>query len=78
MVLLLTTSLWDDYWLNSLSLRIQFPRIFNLEDDKLISIKAKLEQSSLQASFHRDPMGGRLSNGKGYWLFFIRCPFHLL
>lgn len=51
-------SFWDDVWLGGLVLEYQFPRIYNLENSKRITVKEILTHDSILDSLHRHPRGG--------------------
>ncbi|GJU64428.1 RNA-directed DNA polymerase, eukaryota, partial [Tanacetum coccineum] len=52
------TVFWEDIWIDGKTLKNRFPRIYSLESCKLITVGAKLAQSSLEYSFRRNPRGG--------------------
>nr|GEZ03488.1 hypothetical protein [Tanacetum cinerariifolium] len=52
------TSFWNDVWLAESPLNLCYPRLFTLEDDKLVSVSDKLQAPSLSDSFQRPPRGG--------------------
>ncbi|GJS77431.1 RNA-directed DNA polymerase, eukaryota [Tanacetum coccineum] len=52
------TLFWNDVWLAESPLNLCYPRLFSLEDDKLISISDKLQAPSLLDSFRRPTRGG--------------------
>ncbi|GKB47787.1 RNA-directed DNA polymerase, eukaryota, reverse transcriptase zinc-binding domain protein, partial [Tanacetum coccineum] len=52
------TSFWNDVWLAESPLNLCYPRLFALEDDKLVSVSDKLQAPSLSDSFRRPPRGG--------------------
>nr|GEW64351.1 RNA-directed DNA polymerase, eukaryota [Tanacetum cinerariifolium] len=54
----INTSVWNDVWLSESPLKQCFPRLFALEDDKLVSVFDKLNDPSLIESFRRTPRGG--------------------
>ncbi|GJS74599.1 RNA-directed DNA polymerase, eukaryota [Tanacetum coccineum] len=55
------TSFWDDHWLTDSPLKIMYPRLFLLELNKQATIAYKLRDSSIVASFRREPRGGKFS-----------------
>ncbi|GJS07785.1 RNA-directed DNA polymerase, eukaryota [Tanacetum coccineum] len=52
------TVFWEDIWIDGKTLKNRFPRNYSLESCKLITVGAKLTQSSLEYSFRRNPRGG--------------------
>nr|GEV90309.1 RNA-directed DNA polymerase, eukaryota [Tanacetum cinerariifolium] len=54
----MNTSFWNDVWLSESPLKQCFPRLFALEDDKLVSVFDKLNDPSLIESFRRTPREG--------------------
>ncbi|GKB43110.1 hypothetical protein Tco_0888052 [Tanacetum coccineum] len=52
------TSFWKDVWLAESPLNLCYPRLFALEDDKLVSVSDKIQAPSLSDSFRRPPRGG--------------------
>ncbi|GJW87255.1 RNA-directed DNA polymerase, eukaryota [Tanacetum coccineum] len=55
------TSFWDDHWLTDSPLKTMYPRLFLLELNKQAIVAYKLRDSSLVASFRREPRGGEFS-----------------
>nr|GEY68461.1 RNA-directed DNA polymerase, eukaryota, reverse transcriptase zinc-binding domain protein [Tanacetum cinerariifolium] len=53
-----STVFWDDYWNEGGKLKDLFPRLYNLETSKGITIGRKLAQPNLIYSFRRTPRGG--------------------
>lgn len=51
-------SFWDDVWLGGLVLEYQFPRIYNLENSKGITVKEKLSHESILNCLCRHSRGG--------------------
>ncbi|GJR83314.1 RNA-directed DNA polymerase, eukaryota [Tanacetum coccineum] len=51
-------SFWDDHWLTDSPLKTMYPRLFLLELNKQANVAYKLRDSSLVASFRREPRGG--------------------
>ncbi|GKC16379.1 hypothetical protein Tco_1013161 [Tanacetum coccineum] len=54
----MNTSFWNDVWLAESPLNLCYPRLFALEDDKLVSVSDKLQAPSLLDSFRMPPRGG--------------------
>nr|GEU89024.1 hypothetical protein [Tanacetum cinerariifolium] len=52
------TSFWEDCWIEGDSLRNHFPRLYNLESCKWITVGEKMRQPSLEFSFRRNTRGG--------------------
>lgn len=50
-------SIWEDIWVGGSSLKSQFPRLFDLEMDKQVTVQAKIEQRSFSSFFCRSPRG---------------------
>ncbi|GJQ90434.1 RNA-directed DNA polymerase, eukaryota [Tanacetum coccineum] len=53
-----STSFWYDNWSGSGAAKDTFPRLFALENHKEISVRSKLDDSSLDSSFRRTARGG--------------------
>nr|GEY70714.1 RNA-directed DNA polymerase, eukaryota [Tanacetum cinerariifolium] len=53
-----STSFWVVNWIGGTSLKLQFPRLYALENNKLVIVGTKLTQQSLDCSFRREPRGG--------------------
>nr|GEW52577.1 RNA-directed DNA polymerase, eukaryota [Tanacetum cinerariifolium] len=53
-----STTFWDDVWLDDSLLKKMYPRLYLLEADKHSSVAAKLSDHTLSASFKRPPRGG--------------------
>ncbi|GJW20639.1 RNA-directed DNA polymerase, eukaryota [Tanacetum coccineum] len=51
------TSFWNDLWIGDSMLKLSFPRLFALEENKVISVADKLH-SSISSSFRRPVRGG--------------------
>ena len=54
----LNTLFWEDCWRGEVRLKDAFPRMYALEQNKLVSVANKLEQVSIQFSFRRQPRSG--------------------
>nr|GEV96418.1 hypothetical protein [Tanacetum cinerariifolium] len=54
----LNTSFWEDCWIKGDSLRNRFPRLYNLESCKRITVGEKMLQPSLEFLFPRNTRGG--------------------
>ncbi|GKA39218.1 RNA-directed DNA polymerase, eukaryota, reverse transcriptase zinc-binding domain protein [Tanacetum coccineum] len=52
------TLFWEDSWLDWISLKQQFPRLYLLESTKHINVAEKMNQPSLSWSYRREPRGG--------------------
>ncbi|GJW30930.1 hypothetical protein Tco_0047805 [Tanacetum coccineum] len=52
------TLFWNDVWLAESPLNLCYPRLFALEDDKLVLVSDKLQAPSLSDTFRRPPRGG--------------------
>ncbi|GJY75848.1 RNA-directed DNA polymerase, eukaryota, reverse transcriptase zinc-binding domain protein [Tanacetum coccineum] len=52
------TAFWEDRWIEGLALKTRYPRLFNLETCKSITVSMKLAQPGLGDSFRRTPRGG--------------------
>nr|GEY24798.1 RNA-directed DNA polymerase, eukaryota, reverse transcriptase zinc-binding domain protein [Tanacetum cinerariifolium] len=52
------TSFWEDCWIEGDSLRNRFPRLYNLESCKRITVGEKMRQPSLEFLFQRNTRGG--------------------
>nr|GEW62816.1 RNA-directed DNA polymerase, eukaryota [Tanacetum cinerariifolium] len=53
-----STVFWEDYWNEGGKLKDLFPRLYNLETSKGVTVGRKLAQPNLIYSFHRTPRGG--------------------
>lgn len=51
------TLFWDDVWCGSRSLKVQFPRIYML-DDKMCKVSDRLRPLEWFSVFRRPPRGG--------------------
>ncbi|GJT03129.1 RNA-directed DNA polymerase, eukaryota [Tanacetum coccineum] len=52
------TAFWEDRWIEGSALKTRYPRLFNLETCKSITVSMKLAQPGLGDSFRRTPRGG--------------------
>nr|GEU54307.1 nucleotide-binding alpha-beta plait domain-containing protein [Tanacetum cinerariifolium] len=52
------TRFWEDNWIGGTSLKLRYPRLYALENEKLISVGMKFSHHSLVSSFHRELRGG--------------------
>jgi len=53
-----STRFWDDIWLGDSSLKVQFPRVYALETDKLALVQDRLVLVDWDLVQHRLPRGG--------------------
>nr|GEZ20347.1 RNA-directed DNA polymerase, eukaryota, reverse transcriptase zinc-binding domain protein [Tanacetum cinerariifolium] len=53
-----STCFWEDKWFKGYALKDMFPRLFALENVKLVTVYKKLNDSSLDYSMRRKPRGG--------------------
>ncbi|GJZ74266.1 RNA-directed DNA polymerase, eukaryota, reverse transcriptase zinc-binding domain protein [Tanacetum coccineum] len=53
-----STAFWDDKWIGDIVLKDMYPRIYALEMCKAVTIRIKLNDSSLDNSFRRKSRGG--------------------
>ncbi|GKA12831.1 hypothetical protein Tco_0692377 [Tanacetum coccineum] len=53
-----STAFWDDKWIGDIVLKDMYPRIYALETCKAVSVRIKLNDSSLDNSFRRKSRGG--------------------
>ncbi|GKG01928.1 hypothetical protein Tco_0306633 [Tanacetum coccineum] len=56
----MSTSFWHDQWLGDSCLRLSYPRLFALENNKVCSVAAKMS-APFVSSFRRDVRGGEES-----------------
>nr|GEX95949.1 hypothetical protein [Tanacetum cinerariifolium] len=49
---------WKDNWIGGTSLKLRYPRLYALENEKNVSVGRKVEYNSLVSSFRREPRGG--------------------
>nr|GEZ15733.1 RNA-directed DNA polymerase, eukaryota [Tanacetum cinerariifolium] len=49
---------WKDIWIGGTSLKLRYPRLYALENEKNVSVGRKVEYNSLVSSFRREPRGG--------------------
>ncbi|GJZ05683.1 hypothetical protein Tco_0539476 [Tanacetum coccineum] len=52
------TLFWDEVWLEDVTLKHIYPRIYALETNKLISVTEKLDHQSVIFLLRREPRGG--------------------
>lgn len=52
------TTIWEDVWLEDSPFKIQFPRVYALELDKLANVKSRLDLGYWDVCLRRAPRGG--------------------
>ncbi|GKB70074.1 RNA-directed DNA polymerase, eukaryota, reverse transcriptase zinc-binding domain protein [Tanacetum coccineum] len=53
-----TTSFWNDNWSGDGAIKDLYPRLFALENCKMVSVRSKLSDPSLDTTFRRNVRGG--------------------
>nr|GEY27140.1 RNA-directed DNA polymerase, eukaryota, reverse transcriptase zinc-binding domain protein [Tanacetum cinerariifolium] len=52
------TIFWEDNWIGGTSLKLRYPRLYTLENEKMIPVGMKFSHHSLVSLFRREPRGG--------------------
>ncbi|GJV74554.1 RNA-directed DNA polymerase, eukaryota [Tanacetum coccineum] len=71
------TSFWEEPWLSNIPLMNVFPRLYALENNKQVTVAAKLSDGFVTDSFRRTPRGGIEEEQLPYYRFIILNRFVL-
>ncbi|GJR87449.1 hypothetical protein Tco_0211460 [Tanacetum coccineum] len=66
-----STNFWKDLWIGDNLLKLSFPRLFALEENKDISVADKMN-TSISSSFRRHVRGGMVLGLKWRWVLQVK------